>query len=153
MSAHVCLNVEKTGYIQSFQDKNCGAELYCYKWIDDLFVDYYDRKLIFCYRWMVDSRDDYTSERLYQMEDKFSVYRCHTIMNCTKTCPKVSNSHLWCMQFHDEVFIFLWIFTCNVVFFRVWILDLRLERLRKCWPNTIAKKHNSWPQLNPIFAC
>lgn len=39
---------------------------------------------------MVDSRDDYTSERLFQMEDKFSVYRCHTIMNCTKTCPKVS---------------------------------------------------------------
>lgn len=43
---------------------------------------------IFC-RWMVDSRDDYTSERLFQMEDRFSVYRCHTIMNCTKTCPKV----------------------------------------------------------------
>lgn len=38
---------------------------------------------------MVDSRDDYTSERLFQMEDRFSVYRCHTIMNCTKTCPKV----------------------------------------------------------------
>ena len=40
-------------------------------------------------RWMIDSRDDFTEERLALMEDGYSVYRCHTIMNCTKTCPKV----------------------------------------------------------------
>ena len=45
--------------------------------------------LFIVHRWMVDSRDDYTDERLAMMEDKYSVYRCHTIMNCTKTCPKV----------------------------------------------------------------
>lgn len=38
---------------------------------------------------MVDFRDDYTEERLAQLQDPFSLYRCHTIMNCTKTCPKV----------------------------------------------------------------
>ena len=37
----------------------------------------------------MDSRDDYREERLEAMRDKWSMYRCHTIMNCTKTCPKV----------------------------------------------------------------
>ncbi|NXT29402.1 SDHB dehydrogenase, partial [Syrrhaptes paradoxus] len=43
------------------------------------------------YRWMIDSRDDYTEERLAQLQDPFSLYRCHTIMNCTRTCPKGLN--------------------------------------------------------------
>lgn len=51
----------------------------------------------FTFRWMIDSRDDFTNERLSMMEDKFSVYRCHTIMNCTKTCPKVS-----CQSFSEN---------------------------------------------------
>ena len=25
------------------------------------------------------------------LEDSFKLYRCHTIMNCTKTCPKGLN--------------------------------------------------------------
>lgn len=61
------------------------------------YSSYTCRGLSILCRWMVDSRDDYTSERLFQMEDKFSVYRCHTIMNCTKTCPKVSfTCHFLC---------------------------------------------------------
>ncbi|NXF00013.1 SDHB dehydrogenase, partial [Menura novaehollandiae] len=43
------------------------------------------------YRWMVDSRDEFTAERLAQLQDPFSLYRCHTIMNCTRTCPKGLN--------------------------------------------------------------
>jgi len=42
-------------------------------------------------RWIVDSRDEATGERLDQLEDPFRLYRCHTIMNCTKTCPKHLN--------------------------------------------------------------
>lgn len=42
-------------------------------------------------RWMVDSRDEATRERLDQLQGPFSVFRCHTIMNCTKTCPKHLN--------------------------------------------------------------
>ena len=32
-----------------------------------------------------------TGERLDDLEDPFKLYRCHTIMNCTKTCPKGLN--------------------------------------------------------------
>ena len=42
------------------------------------------------YRWLIDSRDEATGERLDELEDPFRPYRCHTIMNYTKTCPKPS---------------------------------------------------------------
>lgn len=45
---------------------------------------------------MIDSRDEFTEERLSKLQDPFSLYRCHTIMNCTKTCPKVT------ALFHDS---------------------------------------------------
>ena len=43
------------------------------------------------YRWIADSRDEKTNERLDELEDSFKLYRCHTIMNCTNTCPKNLN--------------------------------------------------------------
>ena len=42
-------------------------------------------------RWIADTRDEATEERKDQLRDPFSMYRCHTIMNCTKTCPKGLN--------------------------------------------------------------
>ena len=36
----------------------------------------------------IDSRDEATGERLDDLEDPFRLYRCHTILNCTKACPK-----------------------------------------------------------------
>jgi succinate dehydrogenase / fumarate reductase iron-sulfur subunit len=42
-------------------------------------------------RWLVDSRDEATGERLDNLEDPFRLYRCHTIMNCAKVCPKGLN--------------------------------------------------------------
>jgi succinate dehydrogenase / fumarate reductase iron-sulfur subunit len=47
--------------------------------------------LLQAYRWIADSRDEATGERLDALEDPFKLYRCHTIMNCTKTCPKGLN--------------------------------------------------------------
>ena len=47
--------------------------------------------LLQAYRWIADSRDEATGERLDELEDPFRLYRCHTIMNCTKTCPKGLN--------------------------------------------------------------
>ncbi len=47
--------------------------------------------LLQAYRWLVDSRDEATGERLDHLEDPFRLYRCHTIMNCAKTCPKGLN--------------------------------------------------------------
>ena len=50
---------------------------------------------------MIDSRDQATDKRLDQLKDPFSVYRCHTIMNCTKTCPKVYYFIFWSFKFTD----------------------------------------------------
>ncbi|MCK0509641.1 succinate dehydrogenase iron-sulfur subunit (plasmid) [Aromatoleum buckelii] len=47
--------------------------------------------LLQAYRWVVDSRDEATGERLDYLDDRFRLYRCHTIMNCTNTCPKGLN--------------------------------------------------------------
>jgi len=47
--------------------------------------------LLQAYRWLIDSRDEATGERLDDLEDPFKLYRCHTIMNCTQTCPKGLN--------------------------------------------------------------
>ena len=38
-----------------------------------------------------DSRDEATEHRLDVLEDPFRLYRCHTILNCTRTCPKGLN--------------------------------------------------------------
>jgi succinate dehydrogenase (ubiquinone) iron-sulfur subunit len=43
------------------------------------------------FRWIEDSRDELTKERLAELDDAFKLYRCHTIMNCSKTCPKGLN--------------------------------------------------------------
>ncbi len=47
--------------------------------------------LLQAYRWLIDSRDERTGERLDRLEDPFRLYRCHTIMNCAKACPKGLN--------------------------------------------------------------
>jgi succinate dehydrogenase / fumarate reductase iron-sulfur subunit len=47
--------------------------------------------LLQAHRWIQDSRDETTGERLSDLEDPFKLYRCHTIMNCTETCPKSLN--------------------------------------------------------------
>jgi len=47
--------------------------------------------LLQSYRWLIDSRDEATGDRLEALEDPYKLYRCHTIMNCTNTCPKGLN--------------------------------------------------------------
>ena len=49
------------------------------------------RRCLQAHRWIVDSRDEATGERLDNLEDPFRLYRCHTIMNCAKACPKHLN--------------------------------------------------------------
>jgi succinate dehydrogenase / fumarate reductase iron-sulfur subunit len=39
-------------------------------------------------RWVEDSRDENTGHRLDELDDPYRLYRCHTIQNCTSTCPK-----------------------------------------------------------------
>lgn len=47
--------------------------------------------LLQAWRWLADSRDDAKEDRLDALEDPFRLYRCHTILNCTRTCPKHLN--------------------------------------------------------------
>lgn len=47
--------------------------------------------LLQSYRFIADSRDTAKSERLADLADPYSVYRCHGIMNCTDACPKELN--------------------------------------------------------------
>ena len=47
--------------------------------------------LLQAHRWIKDSRDEAAGERLDNLEDPFRLYRCHTILNCTKACPKGLN--------------------------------------------------------------
>jgi succinate dehydrogenase / fumarate reductase iron-sulfur subunit len=67
----------------------CSTSCPSYWWNSDRYLG--PAILLQAYRWIVDSRDEYTGERLDALEDPFRLYRCHTIMNCTKTCPKHLN--------------------------------------------------------------
>ncbi|KFM65829.1 Succinate dehydrogenase [ubiquinone] iron-sulfur subunit, mitochondrial, partial [Stegodyphus mimosarum] len=67
----------------------CSTSCPSYWWNGDRYLG--PAVLMQAYRWVIDSRDQATDERLDRLRDPFSVYRCHTIMNCTKTCPKGLN--------------------------------------------------------------
>ncbi|GFQ91108.1 succinate dehydrogenase iron-sulfur subunit, mitochondrial [Trichonephila clavata] len=67
----------------------CSTSCPSYWWNGDRYLG--PAALMQAYRWVIDSRDQATDERLDRLRDPFSVYRCHTIMNCTKTCPKGLN--------------------------------------------------------------
>ncbi|MEM7178730.1 MAG: succinate dehydrogenase iron-sulfur subunit [Pseudomonadota bacterium] len=67
----------------------CSTSCPSYWWNGDRYLG--PAALLHAYRWLIDSRDEATGERLDGLEDPFRLYRCHTIMNCTKTCPKGLN--------------------------------------------------------------
>jgi len=67
----------------------CSTSCPSYWWNGDRYLG--PAVLMQAYRWIIDSRDEQQKERLDRLRDPFSVYRCHTIMNCTKTCPKGLN--------------------------------------------------------------
>lgn len=67
----------------------CSTSCPSYWWNPDKYLG--PAVLMQAYRWVIDSRDENSAERLKRLQDPFSVYRCHTIMNCTKTCPKGLN--------------------------------------------------------------
>ena len=67
----------------------CSTSCPSYWWNGDKYLG--PAVLLQAWRWIADSRDKATQERLDSLEDSFKLYRCHTIMNCTKTCPKGLN--------------------------------------------------------------
>ena len=89
-------------YLQSRQDRAkldgmyecilcacCSTACPSYWWNANTYLG--PAVLMQAYRWMQDSRDGSTEKRLAQLDDPLKLYRCHTIMNCTKVCPKHLN--------------------------------------------------------------
>ncbi len=64
----------------------CSTACPSYWWNSDRFLG--PAALLQAHRWVVDSRDQATDERIDYVDDTFRLYRCHTILNCSKTCPK-----------------------------------------------------------------
>jgi succinate dehydrogenase (ubiquinone) iron-sulfur subunit len=99
---HTTHNIEMGEILQSQVDRKkldgmyecilcacCSTSCPSYWWNADKYLG--PAVLMQAYRWIEDSRDEITEERLKQLDDPFKLYRCHTIMNCTKTCPKGLN--------------------------------------------------------------
>ncbi|KAI6242987.1 Succinate dehydrogenase [ubiquinone] iron-sulfur subunit, mitochondrial [Aphelenchoides fujianensis] len=64
----------------------CSTSCPSYWWNSDKYLG--PAVLMQAYRWVIDSRDDKAAERLNRMQDAYSAFKCHTILNCTRTCPK-----------------------------------------------------------------
>jgi len=92
-------------YLQSKQDRKkldgmyecilcacCSTSCPSYWWNADTYLG--PAVLMQAYRWIADSRDGQAAKRLANLNDAFKLYRCHTIMNCSKTCPKHLNPGL-----------------------------------------------------------
>jgi succinate dehydrogenase / fumarate reductase, iron-sulfur subunit len=67
----------------------CSTSCPSYWWNGEKYLG--PAVLLQAYRWLIDSRDEAREERLDSLEDPFKLYRCHTIMNCSKACPKGLN--------------------------------------------------------------
>ncbi|TDO99702.1 succinate dehydrogenase iron-sulfur subunit [Marinomonas balearica] len=67
----------------------CSTACPSFWWNPDKFVG--PSGLLQAYRFLADSRDTATQDRLSELDDPFSVFRCHGIMNCVNVCPKGLN--------------------------------------------------------------
>ena len=67
----------------------CSTSCPSFWWNPDKFLG--PAALLGSYRFLADSRDMATEERLSKLDDPFSVFRCHGIMNCVNVCPKGLN--------------------------------------------------------------
>ena len=67
----------------------CSTSCPSYWWNGEKYLG--PAALLHAYRWIIDSRDQDREQRLRDLDDSFKLYRCHTIMNCAKACPKGLN--------------------------------------------------------------
>ncbi|KAJ0230107.1 Succinate dehydrogenase [Hirschfeldia incana] len=67
----------------------CSTSCPSYWWNPESYLG--PAALLHANRWISDSRDEYTKERLEAIDDEFKLYRCHTILNCARACPKGLN--------------------------------------------------------------
>ena len=67
----------------------CSTACPSFWWNPDRFIG--PSGLLQAYRFLIDSRDTATGERLAELDDPYSVFRCHGIQNCVAVCPKGLN--------------------------------------------------------------
>jgi len=67
----------------------CSTSCPSYWWNGEKYLG--PAVLLQAYRWIIDSRDEERGKRLKKVADELKLFRCHTIMNCTNTCPKGLN--------------------------------------------------------------
>jgi len=67
----------------------CSTSCPSYWWNQDEYLG--PATLMQAYRWIADSRDSYGAQRKEKLQNSMSLYRCHTIFNCSRTCPKGLN--------------------------------------------------------------
>lgn len=101
-------------YLQSIADRKkldglyecilcacCSTSCPSYWWNSEEYLG--PAVLLQSYRWLADSRDEKKMERKAALDNSMSVYRCHTIMNCTRTCPKGLNPGLAIAEIKKEL--------------------------------------------------
>jgi succinate dehydrogenase / fumarate reductase iron-sulfur subunit len=67
----------------------CSTSCPSFWWNPEKFLG--PSALIQAYRFLADTRDTQTEQRLANLDDPFSVFRCRGIMNCVSVCPKGLN--------------------------------------------------------------
>jgi len=67
----------------------CSTSCPSYWWNGEKYLG--PAVLLQAYRWIIDSRDEERVKRLKKVSDELKLFRCHTIMNCTNSCPKGLN--------------------------------------------------------------
>lgn len=101
-------------YLQSKEDRKkldglyecilcacCSTSCPSYWWNSEEYLG--PAVLLQSYRWLADSRDEKKMERKAALDNSMSVYRCHTIMNCSRTCPKGLNPGLAIAEIKKEL--------------------------------------------------
>lgn len=79
----------------------CSSSCPSYWWNPDKFLG--PAALLWACRFIMDSRDTATHERLQQLQDAFSLFRCRSIMNCTDVCPKGLNPNAAIGKIREEM--------------------------------------------------
>lgn len=67
----------------------CSTACPSFWWNPERFIG--PSGLLQAWRFLADSRDTAQAERLADLDDPFSVFRCHGIQNCVNVCPKGLN--------------------------------------------------------------
>jgi succinate dehydrogenase / fumarate reductase iron-sulfur subunit len=79
----------------------CSSACPSYWWNPDKFIG--PAAAVQAARFILDTRDDSTAERVEQLDDAYSVFRCRTIMNCVEVCPKGLNPTKAIADIRDKI--------------------------------------------------